>query len=390
MTSSSIQRAILTAALVGSLGSACSDGARIVTPPPEQAEDGLRPGDGDEPDGDEPDGDEPDGDQPDGAGGSDNSGAGGGPSSNGGSQAAPDEPLPDGTLPPAEMPPAQTSFTAPRGGCDVSVRAGGFKVEKQVDFGVVQGEVRDGVVPTAIPTVVDDDGRCRLLERRNLACFPACVGMETCGESGACIPFPRQVSVGEVSISGLTRDTVMSPLMPGNSYLSPGATNPPYGVESPIVLSASGQERIPAFQLFGIGSEPLGDALTWVLTPGSDLVLEWPAPTANVATTVLAELTIDQHGITPLSLSCELEDTGTATIPAAIVDRLIASGVTGFPNGRLTRRTADHVDLAIGCVDLVVGSPLAASISVSGFTPCDAPADCPSGQTCNIALERCE
>jgi hypothetical protein len=386
MTSSSIRRALLITALVASLGPACSDGARIATLPPEQSEDELRPGgDGTEPEGNGPDGEEPDGNEPDGAGGSESSGAGGGPSSNAGSQAGPDEPPPDGTPPPAETP-----FTAPRGACDVSVRSGGFKIEKQVDFGVVQGEVRDGVVPTAIPTVVDDDGRCRLLERRNLACFPACVGMETCGESGACIPFPRQVSVGDVSISGLTRDTVMSPLMPGNSYLSPGATNPPYGVDSPIVLSASGTESIPAFELFGIGSEPLGEALTWVLNPGSDLVLEWPAPTASVATTVLAELTIDQHGITPLSLSCELEDTGTATIPAAIVDRLIASGVTGFPNGRLTRRTADHVDLAIGCVDLVVGSPLAASVSISGFTPCDAPADCPSGQTCNIALERCE
>jgi hypothetical protein len=54
------------------------------------------------------------------------------------------------------------------------------------------------------------------------------------------------------------------------------------------------------------------------------------------------------------------------------------------------RRTADHVDLAIGCVDFVVGSPLAASVSVSGFTPCNGPADCPTGQTCNMALERCE
>jgi hypothetical protein len=246
------------------------------------------------------------------------------------------------------------------------------------------------VVPTAIPDVVADDGRCRLLERRNLACFPACVGMEACGESGTCIPFPRQVSVGEVNITGLTRATVMSPLMPGNSYLAPGATNPPYGVESPIVLSAAGDGTIPAFQLFGIGSEPLEAAPTWLLTPGSDLVIEWPAPTADVASTVLVELTIDQHGITPLSLSCELEDTGTATIPAATVDRLIASGVTGFPNGRITRRTADHIDLAIGCVDLVVGSPLAASVSVSGFTPCDEPTDCPEGQACNLALERCE
>jgi len=384
MMTPSIHRTIFTGALVtalaASLGWACSDGARIVTPPPEQTEDELLPDDDNEPDGNEPGGNDPAG-----AGGSDNAGAGGMASSNGGAPIEPGEPPPDGETPPGPAP-----FTAPRGACDVSVRTGGFKVEKQVDFGVVQGEVRDGVVPTAVPDVVDDDGRCRLLERRNLACFPACVGMETCGESGTCIPFPRTVSVGDVNISGLTRATVMTPLMPGNTYLSPGATNPPYGVASPIVLSAAGQEGIPAFQLFGIGSEPIGEEPSWVLTPGADLVLEWPAPTADVATTVLVELTIDQHGITPLSLSCELEDTGTATIPAAIVDRMVASGVTGFPNGRITRRTADHVDLAIGCVDLVVGSPLSASVSVSGFTPCNDPADCPTGQTCNLALERCE
>jgi hypothetical protein len=377
MMSASIHRVILLAALASS-ASACSDDARIINPPPGQTEDELLPGD----EGDEPEGGEPGG--AGGAGGSGNSGGGDGPSSNAGSQGGPDQQAPD----PEMM--TEPTFTQPRGACDVSVRAGGFKVEKQVDFGVVQGEVRDGVVPTAVPSVIDDDGPCRLLERRNLACFPACVGMETCGEAGTCIPFPRQVSVGDVSISGLTRETLMSPLMPGNSYLSPGASNPPFEVESRIVLSTSGAGGLPAFQLFGVGSEPLSEAPTWVLTPGADLVLEWPAPTVDVPTTVLAELTIDQHGITPLSLSCELEDTGTATIPAAIIDRLIAAGVTGFPNGRLTRRTADHVDLAIGCVDLVVGSPLAASVSVSGFTPCDDPADCPMGQACNLAIERCE
>ncbi len=377
--------AFTLAALAASIACACSDDARLVTPAPEQSEDELLPDDDDE-----------QGDEPSGAGSSNGPGTGDdprtsdGPSGSGGSPDDPgaDDPGVDDSG--GKRPPEETAFTAPRGACDSSARVGGFSVEKQVDFGVVQGAVRGGVVPTAIPSVVADDGRCRLLERRNLACFPACVGVETCGESGTCIPFPRELSVGEVSIHGLTRETVMVPLAPGNSYFSPGADNPPYVVETQIVLSAAGGGNLPAFQLFGVGSEPLPQAPSWVLASGSDLVLEWAAPTADVTTTVLVELTIDQHGITPLSLSCELEDTGSATIPASIVDRLIASGVTGFPNGRIMRRTADHVDLALGCVDFVVGSPFAASVSVSGFNPCDAPADCPTGQTCNLALQRCE
>jgi hypothetical protein len=301
------------------------------------------------------------------------------------------EPAPNVPDPEAPaLPDPAAPVTAPRGACDSRERVGRFSIEKQVDFGVVQGTVNDGVVPTAIPTLVSEESGCRVLERRNLACAPGCVGAETCGESGTCIPYPRQVNVGEVSIAGLTRETRMSPQAPGASYFSPGADNPPYQVRSQITLSAVGTDTLPSFQLFGVGSEPLAEAPSWVLAAGTDLALAWAAPISDVQTHVLVELTIDQHGVSPLSLVCELEDTGSATVPAVIIDQLIGSGVTGFPNGRITRRTADHVQLDVGCVELVVGSPRAAAVSVSGFTPCNGPADCSNDQTCNLALQRCE
>jgi len=292
-------------------------------------------------------------------------------------------------VPPDEPPPA-APFTTPRGPCDISQRVGRFSVEKQTDFGVVQGTVSDGVVPTAIPRLALEQGSCRLFERRNLACVPACVGAQTCGEDGTCIPYPRQVSAGEVVIAGLTKETRMSPLQPGNTYFAPGADNPPFAVGSEVVLSAAGEGDMAPFQLFGLGSEPLSEPPAWVIQAGTDLALAWAAPSANVGTSVLVELTIDQHGISPLSLSCEFEDTGSASVPGSIIDELIGAGVSGFPNGRLTRRTADHVELGAGCVELVVGSPLAASISVAGYTPCNTTGECPDGQTCNVPLQRCE
>lgn len=94
---------------------------------------------------------------------------------------------------------------APRGSCDFSDRVGRFTVEKQTDFGVVQGSVADGVVPSSVPEVVSESGGCRLLKRQNFACTPSCVGAETCGQDGVCIPYPRQVSVGTVTIAGLWR-----------------------------------------------------------------------------------------------------------------------------------------------------------------------------------------
>jgi hypothetical protein len=387
---------ILTAAaLVG--GSACSDEPQLVTEPGPGAAGDTGLGEGDP-----------------GAGGLGAAGVDGDGNTGGGDTGEPPgpsetgEPDPSATDPNEQDPtpdgnPDQPSgtdveepvtppatFIAPRGPCPIETRVGSFAIEKQVQFGVVQGSVADGVVPTAIPRLALEDGTCRLLERRTLSCIPACVGAQTCGEDGACIPYPRQVSVGTVTIAGLTKATTMSPLQPGNSYFAPGADNPPYAVGSEVTLAAAGDGPGTSFSLFGLGSEPLAQVPTWQLVAGQDLEVTWPAPTSGVAATVLVELMIDQHGASPLTLSCEFPDTGSALVPSAIVDRMIDSGVSGFPNGRLMRRTADHVDIDVGCVELAVGSPLAANVTVSGFTPCNSSAECPSGQICNIALQRCE
>lgn len=285
---------------------------------------------------------------------------------------------------------SDSGFIEPRGDCTIDERVGRFSVEAQKDFGVVQGSVLEGVVPTSIPELVSEEGGCKVLKRRNLVCSPACIGAETCGEAGSCIPYPHQVSVGKVTIAGLTKPVAMEPQMPGAVYFAPGADNPPFGPGDEVVLSAEGAADTAAFQLFGVGSEPLQEAPTWVLEKGEDFELTWAAPSAGAKTRIAIELTIDQHGQTPLSLSCDLEDTGQGTIPAAILDQLITSGVSGFPNGRIQRRSVDHVELAAGCVELSVGSGRAATVRVAGFTPCKSDKDCPDDQTCNTLLEKCE
>lgn len=278
-----------------------------------------------------------------------------------------------------------------RGACDVDKRVGRFSIERQKDFGVVTGTISEGVVPTSIPELIAEKNGCKVNKRRTLLCSPACIGAETCGEEGSCIPYPRQVSVGTITIAGLTMPTTMNPQKPGAVYFAPGADNPPFEVGSNIVLSAAGTDERAGFELFGIGSEPLEEGPTWLLEEGKDLAIEWPAPTDDaVPTHISVELTIDQHGNSPLSLSCVLEDTGTGSIPAELIDHLINSGVSGFPNGRIARHTVDKVELDVGCVELVVGSAFSASVDVAGFTPCTKPADCPDGQTCNLDLERCE
>lgn len=287
-------------------------------------------------------------------------------------------------------PPGPVEFTTPRGPCDLSDRVGRFIIESQEDFGIVQGTVSDAVVPSAVPDVVEDNGVCQINRRRTLSCLPTCQSGETCGEDGTCIPYPSRVFVGEVVIEGLTKTATMVPQGPSYLYFAPGADNPPYTPGAEVVFTAAGDASIPGFHLFGLGSEPLANAPAWVLEEGQDLVVTWPASDAGVATTVFVELTIDQHGTSPLSLNCEFPDTGIAAIPAEQVSYMVQAGVSGFPNGRITRRTADHVDLDFGCIELAVGSPRSASVAVAGHTPCNGPEDCPENQTCNLAVEQCQ
>ena len=303
------------------------------------------------------------------------------------------EPGASGAPPPDDgnvSPPPALPQRPLRGPCDLATRIGGFSVEAQADFGVVQGVVADAVLPAAVPRLVSETGSCRLLQRRNLACLPACAGNEACGEAGSCIPYPRQIDVGVVEIAGLTRTTSMSPLEPGNTYFSPGADNPPYSSDAQVLLTAAGGSGIEPFELLGRGSEPLPESPSGQLVRGMDLSLSWPPPGTQAPTHVLVELTIDQHGVSPLTLACELADSGSGTLPAALIDQLLDAGISGFPNGKLTRRTADHVLLAQGCVELMVGSPRAANVTVAGYTPCNGSAECPDGQSCNTSLQRCE
>jgi hypothetical protein len=134
-----------------------------------------------------------------------------------------------------------------RGPCAIEVQVGRFSVEAQTDFGVVQGGVFEGVVPTSIPRLVSQQGPCKVWERRNLSCTPACIASTTCGETGTCIPYPRRLSVGNVTITGLMRPTAIAPRMPGNNYFDLDADNPPFAVGSLIALTAEGAEGPSGF-----------------------------------------------------------------------------------------------------------------------------------------------
>jgi hypothetical protein len=285
--------------------------------------------------------------------------------------------------PPYEQDPTRVVL---RGACDVEDRIGGFQVQTNENQGytAVDGVVRDGIVPGQIPVTALTEGDCRLLGRRNLFCDPACNPGFTCGFEQTCVPMPLGQDLGKIILRGLVERLELSSLQPGNSYSYTRLPHPGFEVNHVIQLRATSGWLGP-FELHGIGvSQLVPTADTWTLVKGQDLVIEWTPPPEGARSRILIELNIDQHGLTPLTMVCNLPDTGAASISSTIVDAMIAAGVTGFPTGRVTRRTEDALTVDAGCIDFFVTSVRTMSVAVAGYTPCTRNEDCTPPDLCDL------
>lgn len=252
-----------------------------------------------------------------------------------------------------------------RGACPSERRLGGFLIEEQPRFAVVTGDVSNGTTPLTVFTVERTEGDCALVRRPNPFCNPACDTTETCSLEEVCVPAPRQQDVGPVAVEGLASCVAMAPRPPGNGYFQNGLPNPPFAAGG-LVRLTTGAGPYGPLELHGVGVEPMAplDA-RWMLVPGQALVIAWTPPTTPGRARVAFSMNIDQHGTSPLSIVCDVADTGTASVPAALIDDLFAAQ-SGFPSGSITRRTVDSQDVTDGCVDLAVGSTRPMAVCASG------------------------
>ena len=289
--------------------------------------------------------------------------------------------------------PADSAGPAPtfEGICPAEAFLGGVRVESYDDYAIVDGTIRDGVIPNTVRVLEAEEGTCRLERRLNPFCDPPCASDEACTAEGACVPFPEGQDQGTITLGGLAVPVEMVPVVPGYRYFFTGLSWPGFTAGSPVHLASTGG-ALPPLSLDAEGVESLAlVGLTWTVTDGQDLTVNWAPPASAGPAEIVLELNIDQHGTSPLFLSCTFGDAaGAGTIPASLLSALIAHGVTGFPNGSLQRRVADRVDVESGCVDLRLASLRLPDVRVTGYTPCQFDDDCPDGQTCNEALERCE
>ncbi len=277
-----------------------------------------------------------------------------------------------------------------RGTCEAAEHIGGFTVASYEGYSAVDGRVANGVVPVTIRELVASEGDCKLMRKRNPFCDPACGSGFTCDHSGTCIAFPESQNVGTVSVAGLAKQVQMDALEPGKNYLDTQMPHPAFDAGDVIALTST-NGAYGELELFGVGGETL-------VTPEDILLIErnqalsvtWTAPTAaEVKTRVYLELSIDQHGNSPIALKCDVDDSGSHEVPASLINALLDAGVSGFPNATLVRRTVDKVMVSDGCVEFTVSFPRQKSVRVSGHTPCMNNTQCPKGQTCDIPNQTC-
>lgn len=276
------------------------------------------------------------------------------------------------------------------GACIDADHWGAFLVDSNEDYAYVTGSVSDGVVPASVLTNVLTSGGCTIWRRENPFCDPGCEPGYTCAFDGTCVPYPTAQDLGVVEVFGLSSAVAMEPVTPGYTYFDTSLANPPWEPGA-LVTVASGGGAFAPFQLYGVAPASLAPvSMDWLVVEGEPLAVAWDAPAGPVRTEVALTLRLDQHGTTPSSVECVFDDDGSGEVPADVLAELMSRGVTGFPAGDLVRRTVDSAEVGEGCVDLTVTSSRLAFVEIEGYTPCRDDRECPEGQTCNEALERCE
>lgn len=285
--------------------------------------------------------------------------------------------MPDGAPEPEPEPDAM-----PGSACPDATRVGAFAVSLEAGFTAVQGQIANGVAPATVGRVEAESGRCALIVPPGLFCEPGCEAGEVCGADG-CVPAPTNVSVGDITVTGLALEVMMSAGPPVFFYSFRGTLpDPPYAPNAAIALSADGGEH-DAFSLAINGVERLElDGTSVPMRMGEPVMLRWTPPSDGAVTEVHVDLNIANHGGTPGRIDCVVPDTGMFAVPVELVDMLLMNGFSGFPSAALTRRSIRSTEIDLGCVQFESRSLAVYDVEIDGLISCSSDDDCPDAQTC--------
>ena len=262
----------------------------------------------------------------------------------------------------------------------------------------ITGAVQDGVpAEDVIWEITLEEGGCRLLEPTVPFCDPACVS-SICVADGVCRETPPRINVGTVTITGLAttaggNEVTIEPIGDNPMYNSgTPLIYPPFAEGDPVVLSATGQDDIPAFQIESHGISPLEMITTGdiPLESGQPISLEWTPPSLADISTIRAIVDISHHGGQKGEIVCDVPDSGSLEIPAALATRLLELGYSGYPEVSVERRVVGSTNIPAGRVDLIVVSRQRLFFSIAGLISCPdigQTTGCPAGQVCQQDMQ---
>jgi hypothetical protein len=256
----------------------------------------------------------------------------------------------------------------------------------------IVGQVSDGAIPpNVVWTVTKEDGGCRLETPSVPFCDGGC-GADVCVADDECRPYPVGHSVGAVTLQGVKLTGGGSEIALkeiAKAYQPPAGTAiayPPFGPNDDVSVHAAGGDYA-AFELSTKGVDPLAFTSTdFELDTGKPLVLAWEGAENPKSSQMYVKLDISHHGGAKGLIECEVDDTGSLTISAALITELMGLGVAGFPSVVAMRQSIDTAQIAPGLVKLEVSSRTEHFVTVKGVSSCTADTDCPDGGKCQMDL----
>lgn len=243
----------------------------------------------------------------------------------------------------------------------------------------VFGKVYGDLYPTdVIETAVAENDVCTVYKFSRHTCVsPACTTSQACIEGNVCADIPSLVSVGEVTLAGIGGSSLKLSAVNNNYQFAGEIDYPGFDAGSDITLNAAG-DHYPAFSITTPGVAPMELSQdTYTLSKGTPLALEWTAESSGTAK-VEVELNISKHGGSAGFLKCEVDDTGTLTIPGDLISALIDLGVAGFPQLSVRRSNYAEAQVNSAKIGLEVAALATPKLEIEGYCSCFNNTDCGS------------
>jgi hypothetical protein len=278
--------------------------------------------------------------------------------------------------------------------CTADKRVGEFVVKIANDleppFSDIGGQINDAVNPYTILEEKAKVGECVVYQPPTASvCNPQCdLATQICS-AGKCVKQPVPKDVGKITLTGLVQPVELENI--SNRYVNPSSTplmHPVFKEGANITLAIAGAGGYGPLQLKGEGVaavEMSKDAIP--AESGKPVMLSWKAPGKTSSVTRMhIKFSVNIHGAVDTWFECDVPDTGSYTVGAALMTELFKHGISGFPAVELTRQSSDTGMVPSGCMDFRVEAPISRPLAVPGLISCHDQTECPTGKTCGDDL----